>query len=151
MLHYNTENVTTESAIASRDEALAQLERARQERDFAQQAVTVVKDQLDQSGLALRLFKETTQEALSGFSDDHLFVGDTDYAALSDLMVELGLEGLKRSFTVTVRVTYEFDVDIEAASDDEARDIVDNDIYQYAQDNVDVGNPDDSEFEVNEN
>lgn len=148
----NIETLKANADIArlQRSEVSAELGRVRTELGFAEQAVKILKDQLDQSGLALRLFKETTQEALSEFAGGYLINGDSNYCALNDLMVELELEGLKRSYTVTARVTYEFEVEVEATSDDEAIYVVDNDIYQYANDNVDIGNPDNSEFQVSE-
>lgn len=100
---------------------------------------------------ALTSVQRSLQEDLTEFANSYLQSGDEDYKELSELMVNNGLEGLKRTFEVTVRVTYEFTVEVEATDEDEARDEVDNDITSYAEDNVYLGDtPDEVDIEVTE-
>lgn len=116
-------------------ELKAQLDAAKQQRAFAVSELAQLKQNL--------------QRDLADWAEQNLTAGDDDYAELSELMVNNDLEGLKRKFAVTVRVTYEFVVEVEATDEDAAQDEVDNDIYSYASDNWD-GMTGDTEFEVSE-
>ena len=100
---------------------------------------------------ANRDLRNNLQESLADWAQSYLQAGDDDYKALSELMVDNGLEGLKRTFNVTVRVTYEFEVEVEATDEDSARDDVDNDIQTHVNDHVSLWDlPDYSEIEVEE-
>lgn len=94
--------------------------------------------------------KASLQEGLSDWAENNLDSGSAAYGELSDLMIDNDLEGLKRSYTVKVRVTYEFEVEVEAANDDEARDEVDNDIYTHIHDNVTLDYYEDIDIEATE-
>lgn len=130
---------STLAAITSqRDVLIEQLERTKTERDR-------IVDELS-------MLKRSLQQDLADWAENNLDSGDDSYKELSELMENNGLEGLKRQYIVTVRVTYEFEVEVEASSEDEAQSLVDDDIFTYANDNVRPGwdTPYDSEFEVNE-
>lgn len=105
----------------------------------------------DEARARLGLLRESVQDSLKEFAEDHLVEGSPEYKALSELMAENGMSGLKRTFNVTVRVSYEFEVEIDAEDEDEARDIVDNDITTYAQDYVMLQDtPDDTDIDATE-
>lgn len=118
-------------------------EQLQAERDTAREALARVRAEL--SGL-----RSDLQQALAVWAENNLDETDSSYAELSELMTDNGLEGLKRKFTVTVRVSYEFDVEVMAASEDEAQDEVDNDIYTHIDENLDAHSYDDIDFDVTE-
>lgn len=124
------------AALAERDTAIIQ-------RDEARARIAAVEAQI-------RSLKASLQFDLKEWAEQNLEAGDSDYQELHDLMVSNDLEGLKRTFTVTVRVSYDFEVEVEATDEDAARDEVDDDIHQYASDYVDVSSPDDYEIEATE-
>lgn len=97
-------------------------------------------------------FKRSLQQDLAGFAADNLDPSDESYRDLHEVMVDNGLEGLKRNFTVTVRVTYEFEVEVEATDEQAAQDEVDNNITEHANNHVNPGwdSPYDLDIEVEE-
>ena len=90
------------------------------------------------------------QQDLESWAEENLEVGDSNHQELSELMVNNGLEGLKRKFKVTVQVRFEFEVEVEASDEDAARDEVDNELYTYIQDNVDYSDYSDYDIEAEE-
>lgn len=134
-----------------RDEALATVATLREkiaELEIERDEARVKRDRYAAELLSL---KQSIQGDLAEFANSYLQSGDEDYKELSELMVNNGLEGLKRTFTVTVRVSYDFEVEVEATDEDEARDEVDNNITTYAQDYVYLSDtPDDMDIEATE-
>ena len=145
MSEYNTWP-TVSFTDADRDE----LNAAIQAKETLALRVEQLTRQRDEVTASRRVLVTSLQGALEEFANSRLQVGDEDYKALSDLMVDNGLDGLKRTFTVTVRVSYDFEVEVEASDEDEARDEVDNNLYTYAQDYVDLSSPDDQDIEAQE-
>lgn len=124
-------------------------------RDMLIDKLTIERDQLreqrDRMIQQLHKLKSSLQYDLKAWADNNLQPGDDDYKELSELMVENGLDGLKRSFTVSVRVTYEFEVEVDATDEDEARDEVDNNITTHVHENVSLyDTPDDYDLDVSE-
>jgi hypothetical protein len=114
------------------------------------QAKAALYADLGLSKAAYRLLVQSLQQDLAEWAESNLVSDDDSYKELSELMVNNGLDGLTRQFTVLVQVTYSFEVEVEAASEDDARDEVDNDIHTHINDNLDTGYYDDVQFEVNE-
>lgn len=92
--------------------------------------------QRDRAVNTLSELKSSLQYDLKEWAEQYIVPGTDDYKELSELMVNNGLEGLKRSLSVTVRVTYEFEVEVESTDEDEARYEVDNNLSTYVGDNV---------------
>jgi hypothetical protein len=105
---------------------------------------------LEVSQQTLRRVQESLQSDLVEWADNYLTAGDESHSELNELMQNNGLEGLTRKFTVTVHVNYTFEVEVEATSEDEARDLVDNDVYDYIRDNIDLSYYDDVDIEATE-
>lgn len=126
-------------------ERTVEMAEARAKRDQALADLQAVRGQFS-------TLKAALQQDLASFAEGYLDSGDeAAYRELNELMQSNGLDGLKRSFSVTVRVTYEFEVEVEASDEDEARDEVDNNLTSYAQDNVySWDTPDDYDIEVSE-
>lgn len=121
------------------------------ERDQAKAREARTDTELESVRSAYRLLKSSLQNDLKEWADQYIQPGDDDYKELSELMVNNGLEGLKRTFTVSVSVRYDFEVEVEATDEDEARDEVDNNITSYAQDYVYLNDsPDDIDIDVSE-
>lgn len=93
---------------------------------------------------------ESLQSDLTDWAGHYLTPGDEDHNELNELMQNNGLEGLNRTYTVSVSVRYTFEVDVEAVSDDAASELVDNNIYDYIRDNLDISYYDDVDLEVTE-
>ena len=98
----------------------------------------------------LHTLKDGLQANLSEWANDNLDDSEPYYRELSEIMQNHGLEGLKRTFTVTARITYTFEVEVIAADEDAARDEVDNDIQTHIGEHLDVYYYDDVDLEVNE-
>jgi hypothetical protein len=141
----------TDNLVQRIDAANAERDTARIERDEARARIAAHAAEVQSAQAAYRLLKSSLQSDLAEWAESYIQPGDEDYKELSELMVNNGLEGLKRSFIVGVRVTYEFEVEVEAADEDEAQDEVDNNITTYAHEHVSLyDSPDDTDFEVNE-
>jgi len=82
-------------------------------------------------------FKRDAQDALAEWAVTHLD-DDDKRKELSEVMEELGLEGIKRSFTAVVNVTYVVEVEVEATSEDNAREEIDNNLSDYIYDKIDI-------------
>jgi hypothetical protein len=108
------------------------------------------KAQLEVTRNMLSSLRAGLQLDLTRFAEDYLTAGDEDYRALNDLMLENDLEGLKRTFSVTIEVSYTVEVEVEASSEDEARDLVDNDVVDYLQDNIDLSDYNNTDLWVSE-
>lgn len=109
------------------------------ERDAAREA-------RDRKSFDFTSLKSSLQSALVDFADANLDEDSSSYQDLHDLMVDNGLDGLKKTFAVTVRVTYEFTVEVEASNDDAASELVDNNLEEHIRNEVDLGYHDDYEI-----
>jgi hypothetical protein len=98
----------------------------------------------------LKNLRDSLQTDLADWAENYLSPGDDDYKALSEVMTDNGLEGLKRTFNVTVEVTCRFDVEVEATDEDAARDEVDNNINKHIDNNLDTSYPDEVNLDVYE-
>jgi hypothetical protein len=128
---------------------LADLAEAIQDRKVLAARVQEISAELENLRGAYRSLRSGMEDGLQQFAEDHLDSSDDSYQALSDLMVEHGMSGLKREFEVTVRATYEFTVYVTATDEDEARNEVDNDLTNHVHDNVSLyDTPDDYDIEV---
>ena len=116
--------------------ALSDLEKALKQRDIAVET--------------LEKLKRSLQYDLKAWADENLDAGDDSYKELSEVMVSNGLDGLNRDYTVTVHVKYEFQVTVNAADEDEARESVESDIYNHLSDNLELSYYDDIDFDVDE-
>jgi hypothetical protein len=133
-----------ETLTAQRDVALI-------ERDEARARIAAFEAQTVRAQRELASLKSNLQAGLKDWAEANLDSSDGTYTDLHQLMVENGLEGLKREFEVTVRVTYEFTVTVEASDEDEARDEVDNNLTDHVRNNVSLwDSPDDYDIDVEE-
>lgn len=96
---------------------------------------------------ALNNLKASLTDALRTFAENHLDSGDSSYEDLHEIMVDHGLGGLKRTYTATVRVSYSFDVDVEAIDADDAQQQIEENIGDLAADNVYLPDVYDSDIE----
>lgn len=92
-------------------------------------------------------FKSNAQAALTDWAESHIDEDSSEWTEFSEMLEEIGLEGLKKTYRVTVRVTYETEVEVEATSEDAARDEVDNNLSDYIYDTIDIGYYDDYSIE----
>lgn len=146
-LERNQAKAERDTAIIERDEARALIAGF----DALQIARNKAVAEVEVLSTSLRGLKASLQYDLKEWAEQNLTPGDTDYQELHDLMVSNDLEGLKRTFTVNVSVTYTFEVEVEATDEDEARDVVDNDLDTYVGDNVNLWDtPDDYDIEATE-
>lgn len=83
-------------------------------------------------------FKRQAQEALSEWASDALDNNEKLLREFSEVMESVGLEGIKRKYVVSVSVTYTTEVEVEATSEEAARDEVDNNLSDYLYDAIDV-------------
>jgi hypothetical protein len=99
----------------------------------------------------LRTFRNNVQSTLREYAEQYLDDESAEWDELHDALTGLGLDGLKRTYNVTVRVTYDVEFEVEASSKDAARDIVENDTSSYVTENIDTYYWDDYEItDVNE-
>lgn len=95
----------------------------------------------------LRKFKSNVQETLHDWAESSgLDQDENSLREFNEMMEGLGLEGLKREFTVTVRVTYDVEITVEATSEENASYEVDNNLSDYIYDQIDVSYYDDYEI-----
>lgn len=81
-------------------------------------------------------FKSNAHELLCDWALGGV-LSDESLKEFSDVLESIGLEGIKRDYTVAVTVTYKFDFTVEASSEDAAREMVDNDLLTYIRDEMD--------------
>ena len=98
----------------------------------------------------LETLKSGASSALADWAE-----GNIDDSArrqeFSEMLESVGLEGLKRNYNVVLRVTYSVEFEVEATSEDNARELVDEDTYDFISEHIDTGYFDDYEItEVNE-
>lgn len=99
---------------------------------------------------ALDNLKRDASSALAEWAESNID-DDEKRQEFSELLESLGFEGLKRSYNVVLRVTYSVEFEVEATSEDNARELVDQDTCDYVSDNIDISYYDDYEItEVNE-
>lgn len=82
-------------------------------------------------------FKREAQEALCEWGENNIDEGGKR-TEFSEMMEGLGLEGIKRNFTASVTISYVVEVEVEAASEDKAREEIDNNLSDYIYDKIDV-------------
>lgn len=93
----------------------------------------------DDNERALRTFKSNAQEALHNYAEESGITGDSDSTeAFNEMLESIGLEGLKKRYEVTISVTYNFQVEVEASSEDAASEEVDNNLGDYISDGIDI-------------
>lgn len=96
---------------------------------------------------SLREFKSNAQAALHDWADgESISENESMRDSFNELLESIGLEQMKREFIVNLRVTYDVQVTVEATSSEAAQEEVDNDMYSYLSDAIDVGYYDDYEF-----
>lgn len=135
------------TSITEANSAITELTQAKETLALRVEQLT---NELDALRGAHRRLISSLQYDLKAFAESNLEAGDDAYQELSELMVNNGLEGLKRTFKVTVQVRYEFEVEVEATDENEARDEVDNELYTYIQDNVDYSDYSDYDIDAEE-
>lgn len=86
-------------------------------------------------------YKSEVRDAIVGFYDNHL--DDSKQDEVNDLLESLGLDGISSEYTVTGTVTYTFEVQVEATSEDDAREIVDQQFTSLVCDEIDTDYYDD--------
>jgi hypothetical protein len=118
--------------------------------DPVQIELNKAKAALELSQNAIRNLRESLQTDLADWAESNLDSSDYSYKELSELMQENGLEGLKRTFTVNVKLEFSFEVEIEAKDEDEAKELVEADLDQHISDHLDVNYPDYTDFDVNQ-
>ena len=91
----------------------------------------------------LSLFKSNAQEALVDWAEGNLDDASSDWSSFSEVLEEIGLEGLKKTYRVEVTVSYNISLEIEASSEDAAREIFEEDSTSFIEDNIDVSYVDD--------
>lgn len=82
-------------------------------------------------------FRANASEVLAEWANSNI-EGDSNLNEFSDLLEEIGLEGLKREYAVTVRVTYQVEFTVEATSASKAEEDAEENLSDYVNDNIDV-------------
>jgi hypothetical protein len=88
---------------------------------------------------ALRTFKSNAQGALHDYAEEHGITGDSDSTeAFNEMLESIGLEGLKKRYTVSISVTYNVDVEVEASSERTAEEEVENNLGDLISESIDT-------------
>ena len=82
-------------------------------------------------------FKRRAQSELTDWAVNNL-TDEEDIQQFSEMMESIGLEGIRRQYTVQVTVTYNVEVEVEATSEEAAREELDNNLSDYIYDAIDV-------------
>ena len=94
-----------------------------------------------------RRFKSNVQEALHNWAEQNIDLSDeSKLSDFNEMMSDLDMEGLKQEYTVSITVTYSAEVTVEATSEENAREEVDNNLSDYLYDAIDVSYYEDYEI-----